>query len=502
MGSPSAETATGGVSGAGAPARRKPGLTLDLVWSLLPVLVPILVSMASRMVAIDLAYQVRSGNLFLDSGHIPSVDTFTFTVAGARWFDQQWGAQAILALAYRSGGWGTVSFLRAVMIGAAVWFVFASCRAKRASPAKASALSLAGFVVGLQALAMRPQLFAILLFSLSVWALVTNGTHPRRVWIVPVAALVWANVHGSFVLAPVLVGLAWLDEFSAGRRSKASRLVWVGAATLLATFVTPFGPLVWKYAYQLAANPIVRNNVTEWAPVTVRSFGGAAFFASGLAVAGYLAARRGRTRWADLIWLGFFFGLALPAVRGIVWWALAAPIVLAGQVVTEPAPETAAATSTRVTESDREGSPLLNSLVVGVLLVAAIAALPWWRSGSTTAMLSQAPVGLAQAAGRTLQPHERLFVSEPWASWFEQDQPQLLVFTDPRIEIFPVAVWDDYTRLRSGASGWESILDRWHVEAVAVDRQDLAGLLAVMRSSPSWRAVFSDRDGVLFARAP
>jgi hypothetical protein len=491
VGSPGAEAVTG--DGAAVSPRGPslvPGLTLDRVWSLLPLLVPILVSMASRMVAIDLAYQIRSGELFLTSGHIPSVDTFTFTVAGSHWFDQQWGAQAILAVAYRAGGWGTISFLRAAMIGATTWFVYGACRAKGADPAKASALSLVGFVVGLQALAMRPQLFAIVLFSLSVWALVTRFEHPWRVWIVPGAAMLWANVHGSFVLAPVLVGLVWLEDFISGRRPEALRLVWVGVATCLATCLTPFGPLVWKYAYQLAANPIVRNNVTEWAPVTVRSFGGAAFFASGLAVAGYLAARPGRTRWPDLIWLGFFFGLALPAVRGIVWWALVAPVVVAAS--TER--------TVRRPVSERGGSRLLNGLVVGVLVVAIVAALPWWRSGSTTAMLSQAPVGLSDASGRLLPEGTRLFVSEPWASWFEQAQPQILVFTDPRIEIFPVSVWDDYTRLRSGASGWQAILDRWNVQAVAVDRQDLSGLLTVMQASPDWKAVYQDHDGVLFRR--
>ncbi len=480
MGSPTAET-------------RLQGLTLDRVWSLLPLLIPILVSMASRMVAIDLAYQVRSGELFLTSGHIPSIDTFTFTIAGGHWFDQQWGAQAILALAFRAGGWGTVSFLRAVLIGTTTWFVYAACRAKGAEPAKASALSLAGFVVGLQALAMRPQLFAIALFSLSVWALVTRHRYPWRAWIVPVATVLWANVHGSFVLAPVLVGLAWFDDFSAGRRAQASQLVRVGIATALATFVTPFGPLVWKYAFQLAANPIVRNNVSEWEPVTVRSFGGAAFFASGLAVAGYLAARQGRTRWADLIWLGFFFGLALPAVRGIVWWALAAPVVLAFS--------RDEAGQGRKPHGERGGSRLLNGLVIGMLVVSVVAALPWWRSGSTTAMLSEAPVGLADAAGNLLPAGTRLFVSEPWASWFEQAEPQILVFTDPRIEIFPVSVWDDYARLRSGTSGWEAILDRWNVQAVAVDRQDLSGLLSVIRSSPAWKPVYQDRDSVLFVRA-
>jgi hypothetical protein len=487
-------TRTEAVSGhaAPAPAPRGSGLTIDRVWALLPVLVPVLVSMMSQMVAIDLAYHVRAGQLFLNTGHIPSVDTFTFSVAGKPWFDQQWGAQALLALTYRAGGWATVSFLRALLIGTTFGFVFLACRARGAKPAQASALSLAGFVVALQALAMRPQMFAITLFAASVWALATRGEHPRRVWLIPIFTVLWANLHGSFVLGPLLVGLAWIEALLEGKRSEARRLVLVGIATVLGTFMTPFGPLVWRYAYQLAANPVVRNNVSEWAPVTIRSFGGAAFFASGLAVAVFLARREGRARWADLLWLTVFFVLALPAVRGIVWWALIAPVIVAAYFRSkEPGLEDPAS---------RHGTRLLNRLFVGVLLAAIVLALPWWREGSTSAMLSQAPVGLANAAGKVLPPGTRLFVSEPWGSWFEQVLPSIPVFVDPRIEIFPTSVWDDYTEIRAGGSRWQAIFDRWGIRAVVVDREDFPQLLSVMQASNLWTAVYQDHDGVLFVR--
>ena len=372
-------------------------------------------------------------------------------------------------------------------------FVYLACRARGASPAHASALSLAGFVVALQALAMRPQLFAIALFAASVWALATREEHPGRVWLVPLFTLFWANLHGSFVLGPLLIGLVWIEALLDRKRSEARRLMLVGIATVLATFLTPFGPLVWKYAYQLASDPVVRNNVSEWAPVTIRSFGGAAFFISGVAVAVLLARREGQARWADLLWLTVFFLLALPAVRGIVWWSLIAPVVVAAYVREKrPGAEDPAA---------RHGTPLFNRLVVGVLLVGILLALPWWRAGSTTAMLSQAPVGLSNAAGKALAPGTRLFVSEPWGSWFEQALPSIPVFVDPRIEIFPTGVWDDYTEIRAGGSRWQAILDRWRIQAVVVDREDFPRLLSVMQASKEWTPVYQDHDGVLFVRS-
>ena len=468
-------------------------LTLDRVWALLPILVPALVSMMSRMVAIDLAYHVRAGELILHSHHIPRVDTFTFTIPGTSWFDQQWGAQILLALLHRAGGWATVSFARAALIASTFGVVYLACRARGAAPREASLLSLLGFVVSLQALAMRPQLFAIVLFAISLWVLATRDRSRGRLWLLPVVALVWANLHGSFILAPLLVGLAWIEDLLAGDTKEARRLIVVAAATLVATFVSPFGPLVWKYAYQLTTNPMIRNNVTEWAPVTVRSFGGAAFFLSGIGVAVLLARRSRRTSWADLLWLTVFFLLALPAVRGIVWWSLVAPVVVAGNL-------SPAQPSGRESAAARAGSPALNRALVGVLVAALLVALPWWRAGTTTAMLSQAPVGLSNATARFVAPGTRLFVSEPWASWFEYALPSIPVFTDPRIEIFPAAVWNDYSEIRVGGARWEAILDRWRVRAVVVDRDDFSRLLTVMQGSSAWKAVYSDPDGVLFVR--
>ncbi len=51
---------------------------------------------------------------------MPAVDTFTFTVAGEPWTDQQWLAQVVLALGYRVGGWELLAVLRAAWLVAGI----------------------------------------------------------------------------------------------------------------------------------------------------------------------------------------------------------------------------------------------------------------------------------------------------------------------------------------------------------------------------------------------
>ena len=105
---------------------------IDLAWASLTFLVPMLVSLLSRMGAIDLAYHLRAGVDVL-AGNIPRVDTYTFTVAGTPWLDQQWGAQGILELLFRAGGWPTLMFAQGALVGLTFFLVYLAARAAGAA---------------------------------------------------------------------------------------------------------------------------------------------------------------------------------------------------------------------------------------------------------------------------------------------------------------------------------------------------------------------------------
>ena len=115
-------------------ARPRRGLTMDGVWAALPVLVPLLVALMSSMNAVDLAYHVRAGDLMLDTHAIPRIDTFTFTVRGTAWLDQQWGAQLLIAIAHRMGGWAALSLLRGLLIAGSFGLIYRACRLRGATP--------------------------------------------------------------------------------------------------------------------------------------------------------------------------------------------------------------------------------------------------------------------------------------------------------------------------------------------------------------------------------
>src|SRR5688572_20783575 len=84
--------------------------TIDGLWALIAVAVPTSGALLSRMMAIDLAYQIRAGEVMIDTRRVLDVDVFTFTAFGHPWLNQQWGAEVFFAAIYRAGGWAGIAF--------------------------------------------------------------------------------------------------------------------------------------------------------------------------------------------------------------------------------------------------------------------------------------------------------------------------------------------------------------------------------------------------------
>ena len=93
-----------------------PRLSFDRLWVVLALGLPALLSLLVAMPAVDLAYQVRAGDEILASGALPRVDTWTFTVAGTPWLDQQWLAQVLLSVFHGIGGWELLAVVRAGLV--------------------------------------------------------------------------------------------------------------------------------------------------------------------------------------------------------------------------------------------------------------------------------------------------------------------------------------------------------------------------------------------------
>jgi hypothetical protein len=469
-------------------------IRLSHVWAVVGIVVPVLVVSGTPLFAIDLTYHLRAGDIMFDTHSVLRTDVFSAAAYGRPWLNQQWLAQIVLATAFRLGGWFGLVALRALLVALVLTFVFLACRAVGATTKRAALLTLASGVLLPAGFMLRPQLLGMLCFAVTAWLVARRRPHPAGVWIVIPVTVLWANLHGSFFMAPVLLGLAWIEDRSTRGRG-APTLLLAGLGCVLATAVNPYGFRVWSYAAGLATNPVVRRTIEEWQPPTIQTYTGAAFFLSILVVAALLIARvRRPVPWGSLLPLGVFLVIALGATRGVYWWAIVAPIVLAGVLPDGPAP----------TERRDPAGPQ-NAAIVGVLALAIAGILLPWARYTGPAMpgggrLAFAPVGITGELHRNLRPGEVVFNAQQWGSWLEFEFPRNPVMADSLIEVAPQSVWWKYYAVSAGAEGWQATLDSWDVDVAVLARDQQGALIPRMRVDPGWRLVYADDEGLIFRR--
>ncbi|HTK46058.1 MAG TPA: hypothetical protein VL749_11990 [Patescibacteria group bacterium] len=526
--------------------------TLGQLWTFLGVFLPALAALLVPMPAVDLAYQLRAGADILAGHGIPDHDTWTFTVAGTPWLDQQWGAQVLLSGVFQVLGWTGLAMLRAALVGLTFWLVLGAIRsawsiasvraggsAVASSARTATLITVGFFVVAAPALALRPQLFAIVLFAATLRILVERSRHPRRLWLIPFMAAAWANLHGSFPLVVVLVALAWIDEVALlrvpappGHPQPALRrrllgstgLAIIAAVSALATLVNPFGVDAWAYIVDLARDPEITTAVSEWQPPSPLDPAGFLFYLSLLVLVGVVAFRfrtdKGGTParfFGPLVSVLLFGLLGVITGRGLAWWAIAAPVAM---VQLQPGlkladvrirglrtPTLRARTAREASASEARRSPL-NMLVMAVLVVFAVALLPIWRptgpAGVPVLTLTEAPQGIAHQLAKLARdaPHTSVWAPQTWGSFIEWAVPEVEVAVDSRIELFPGPVLSDADEIASASPGWLSTLDVRKV-SVAVVASDAAGdrQRADLAATSDWKLVYEDDDGSVWQYA-
>jgi hypothetical protein len=476
-------------------------MTLARLWAFLAVGLPVLATLIANLSAVDLAYHLRAGGIFLDTGQVPTTDTFTFTASGATWVNQQWGAQAILAAVYRIAGWTGLTLLRAALVGLTFGCLFEACRRRGLDLRRAAWLTLAAFIVAAVALALRPQLLGMALLAVTILLVADRQAHPRRVWAVPLIVLVWANVHGSFFLGPVVLGLAWLEDLH-DRVPGRHRMLGLALVSAAAALVNPFTIGVWGYALGLSTNGFVTSRISEWQPTTLRTIPGMLFFGS-VAIVVMLLVRRGRaTPWPTLAWLAVFAAIGTYAIRGVAWWPLGAAVAVAGVLAADARAARERGSAPARTRPERS-SPI-NFVLAGLIMLGCIVLVPIWRPvdarlglGAPAGVVGDAPAGITEHLRSVVRSGDRILNPQPWGSWFELAFPDATVALDSRIEVFPAQAWDDYDTVRRGGDGWQAILARWDPDWVVATGEEDAFVARL--ETAGWTTAYEDDDGTVLS---
>jgi hypothetical protein len=458
-------------------------------WLLLAFGLPAVAALLALVPVNDLAYLVRAGDIMLTDRSILRTDPFTFTMGGRPWLDQQWAAAIAFGWLFRAFGWAGIVFLRALFLSVAVGATYLRTRRGNGDPLVSGCLVLGAFVVAAAVpgtLAVRPQLLVLPLFVASGWLIAGRSQHPGRAWFLVPIVVLWASLHGSFVLVPMMLVIAVVDDLIS-RRSTLLTTSLALLACLVAPVVSPFGAGTYQYVWEVATSPVIRHVVDEWRPLWAQFPAWLLFLVVNAAAILITLRRRARMPTVEEgLTMLLFTGLAVWSGRNAVWWMLAVPPIVGGLI-----------RGWHPSGAPSRSLPVVIAATLAVLLLAAGTRVV--TTHPPEALLAEAPAGITQAVAAVAQPDARVWDGR-WGSWFEFSLPSTEMFVDPRVELFPDPVWSDFFRVADAAPGWQDTLDRWEVDVVVASADRDARLLAAIGTDPGWRPVYQDGEGGVYVR--
>lgn len=485
-------------------------LELEHLWLAVPLLLVIWISSAVPLPALDFWWHLKSGQIILQSGSIPTTDLFSYTAAGKAYILQNWLAEVLLYLVYRAGGPALVIFFNTLLLVAALVPIYALClRGASNRRAAVMAACLAAVPLAFQG-NIRPQAFSFVMFAWFYFVLVEHQKRRRNLlWLLPVLMTAWVNLHGGFVLGLVLLllflVLGWAERITKTEGALTRpELAWFTFAFLLTAGATLLNPQIggiYRYVATVASDPVSLKYVLEWQPPQANKFPDILRFFGPLFLGLFILARsKPRPGVREVfLFLGFaVFGFT--ARRNAAWFALVAAPVIASHLHFG---------NHQSLGSVRQGlSRHLNLLFAGLLVVATLAGLPWFENLRRTQdqdlrlLDPRLPVRAAdfisehRIEGRIFHPqHYGDYMI--WRLW-----PRQLTFLDGRVHLFPMQVADDYFAIQRGAAGWEQTAEKYQIRHLLLDRTDTdeKDLVGAAAGSARWRVLYQDSRSVLFTR--
>jgi hypothetical protein len=463
-----------------------------------------------------IGWHIRTGEWILQNHAVPHHDLFS-NITARPWFAWEWLFDVAVAKVH--GWWGLNGVLAggALVIALTFALLFRMALRRGASLLPAMAFVILAAVASTIHCLARPHLFTWL-FTLLCWYLQEEPKETRWVWAIPLIVLVWANVHGGFLVAFALMGLTLLGDLwnavigGDKARNDAVRTARLLAASVLASLLNPYGASLYTHIYQYLTDSFLMHHIQEMQSPDFRTVAAKCLFALLLLTAWVAFAQRGRLSVGERLVLVFFAYEALFAARNIPL----ACIVLTLTVVPLLSPSSELPTGKSsisplrqrlVGFSDRMGQMEQQSRghvwAIFFTLVTLAACANGGRLLGT--QLIQASFNAdkfpVRAVGFLVEhpPAAPLFTTDGWGGYvIYRAWPKVRVVVDDRHDMYGSEYMKQYLKIVEGNWDWQQQLQATGARSALVSPNSAIGSL--LRSSPEWKLVYDDHQALIFER--
>ncbi|MFA1545096.1 hypothetical protein [Actinomadura chokoriensis] len=431
-------------------------------------------------------WHLRTGRWILDHG-FPAGDPFSYTAPEAHWVLQSWLAEVLYAGLDRLAGPMGVRVLCAITGGITAYLAYRLVLRIGGDHVKGVFLNVPAVLATAMLWGERPLFLGILAFLLLVWVveLPDSGLGRRPLIWIPLIIMLWANVHGSWVLGGGYLVLHLLGRWLEGSppwRGRELRLLQGSLIALVLCFANPYGYEMVTFPFHLMGMSDFLANVAEWGSPDFRTPQGALFAAWTAVVVGVFALAPNRPSRRDVVVAIPFLLLGMWALRNIA----VAPLVtlpITARLLARPRPD----------PGRRTNWMLIAAIVTaGSIWVGNLATKPNYE-------LDDYPVAAMHAMQDRGLLGQRLFTSDVWGAYtlLEYSSKQK-VFIDDRYDMYPKKLLFEYLDVLNVQPNWEKVLDEHRVSVVMWHTEH--PLTRLLDLSPHWQRVYQDKTASVYVR--
>ena len=438
----------------------------------------------------DIWLHLTTGRLILEQG-IPHMDPYSFTRAGEPYVAHEWLAQVLFWMIFRAAGVDGLILVKPLALLVTALLLWRASLAQGAGPVAALWGSVLAIAAMTSHLFVRPHLFTFMMLAATSLLLVRVRAADRKsLWILTALQLLWANLHGGFILGPALA-------LTAGSFAAAG----LGA---LASVANPYGPGLFRFVL-VFSEPVFRKRIREWASPFEEPFFGSlhfwiylAFLALTVIAVIHHARRR---RWAAVGPLLLFALLSLTSKRNVSLLGIVAAPWLA--LAATDLSERGAGWAWRLT---RARATAISCVAIATLsVVAGLFGVPH-ETGRLRkvgfGLGGNVPVAALDYATRTGLSGNVLnslgfgaYIT--WRSW-----PATRVFIDSRLDVYGGPFLELYSLAMADPGRMKDLLRsyRFDYAVISYRLEEAAGAVSALSADPDWALVHYDDIALVYLR--
>ena len=428
---------------------------------------------ASGSVDPDVYWHLLYGHWILDHFSIPTVDMWSWTMAGKSYSLTQWLGEVAIAAAERIGGEFGKQSLAALLASLTIMLSYKAARCYLPNRTAAIMSALVGCTV-MVSMTCRPHLFTFAGLAALSLIFSAHETAGRKwpLYLVPPIMALWVNFHGGYAFGLIYLwlhaGATAVAAFTRNELADQRRAILLLCATALAgtlaTALNPYGFHVWANTVAVGGLKSVSAGLTEeWIPTNIRTNLGFAYLSVVLATIMSVAFSDKRPDMKD--------GLLLMALLVIGWWATRMSIMASILLVPVIAKFFGHTAFYRLAFADQEKSEGRLHPLVALLIVACIGAGGYLAGGTDKSIEKRIQRDFPVEEVEFLKKHNfrGTIMNTMEAGGYlirYLDQP---VFLDTRLDLYGDDYFFDFMQATAGADTWEAFMSKWSPDLVMLE---------------------------------